>query len=176
MGVKRPAIQIKRKNSKQQYKKNGILKRRGKKKYLPHNTNKMLIACKCLNITLKSTANNLPSAMPIASSLSNYDDIAFKTKSSNANQVKAISSSSVNQHGNDGWPEHLEDNHDEQPPYIHSSTAENLDCNQLQFFRTVNYHTIFNVQYGFVAYKRFVLLTQFSKTKKRKTNNAIEQF
>lgn len=69
-------------------------------------------------------------------SISNYDDIAFKTKTSNANQAHTVSS--VNQRDN------LEDNqqHEEQqPPYIHTSTAENLDSNQLQFFRTVS-HTI----------------------------------
>lgn len=87
----------------------------------------MLIACKCLNITLKSTAN-----LPVAASISsNYDDIAHKTKTPNANQhtiSSSLSSSSPSVN--------LEDNYEVQPPYL--STAENLDCNQLQFFRTVN--------------------------------------
>lgn len=98
-------------------------------------SNKMLIACKCLNITLKLTANNSPSAMPITASISNYDDSAFKTNASNvANQVHMVSSSVHNQR------EYLEDNHEDQPPFIQCSTAEHLDTNQLQFFRTVNIH------------------------------------
>ncbi|XP_031630563.1 uncharacterized protein LOC116345393 [Contarinia nasturtii] len=84
----------------------------------------MLIACKCLNITLKSTANNLP----VAVSISNY-------ASPNANTISSSSSPSVNQRDN------LEDNHEEQPPYIPCSTAENLDSNQLQFFRTAKLST-----------------------------------
>lgn len=96
---------------------------------------KMLIACKCLNITLKSTVNNLTAPVTTASSISNYDDIAYKTKSSlNANQVHTISSSTMHPRN-----DQLDDNHDDQPPYIQCSTAELLDINQLQFFRTVNY-------------------------------------
>lgn len=103
----------------------------------------MLIACKCLNITLKSTANNLPSTLPIATQLSNYDDISYKTTTSpsaaatatnttatstslNANQVHTVSSSSI------------DNNHDEQPPYIQCTTAEKLNSNHMQFFRTVS--------------------------------------
>lgn len=91
----------------------------------------MLIACKCLNITLKSTANNLPSTLPIATQLSNFDEISYKatttttSPSSNANQVHTVSSS-------------IDDNHDEQPPYIQCTTSEKLDSNQLRFFRTVS--------------------------------------
>lgn len=90
----------------------------------------MLIACKCLNITL--TANNLPSEMPIAASISNYDDSVYKIKSSNANQSHMVSSTVHNQRDN------FEDNHDDQPPYIQCSTIEHLETDQLQFFRTVN--------------------------------------
>lgn len=82
---------------------------------------KMLIACKCLNITLKTAANNLPSALP---AISNYDDIAYTSPKHTV--------SPVNQR------DQFEDNHEDQPPYLQCSTAENLDSNQLQFFRTVN--------------------------------------
>lgn len=89
--------------------------------------------------------------MPVAAaSISNYDDIAYKmnanqahtvsssTSSSSTTTTTLSSSSTVNQRDN------LEDNHDEQqPPYIQCSTAENLDSNQLQFFRTVNTYHLF---------------------------------
>lgn len=103
----------------------------------------MLIACKCLNITLNSTANNLP----VAASISNYDDNTFKTNASNANSVHTVSTPApVNQRttsnssgGGVGGRDH--DNHDDQPPFVQCSTAEHLDSDQLQFFRTVNMYT-----------------------------------
>lgn len=108
----------------------------------------MLIACKCLNITLKSTANNLPSTLPIATQLSNYDEISYKTTttittttttSSNANQVHTVSSS-------------IDDNHDEQPPYIQCTNSEKLNSNQLQFFRTVSNFKV--LSYAWALYER----------------------
>lgn len=108
----------------------------------------MLIACKCLNITL--TANNLPSEMPIAASISNYDDSAYKIKSSNANQSHMVSSTVHNQR------DYFEDNHDDQPPYIQCSTIEHLETDQLQFFRTVN-----TILYIFDSINQFVLCVCF---------------
>lgn len=107
------------------------MKRRRKK-----HGRKMLIACKCLNITLKSTANNLPSTLPIATQLSNFDEISYKTTTTstsapNANQVHTVSSSSSATSSSD-------ENHDDQPPYIQCNSAEKLNSNQLQFFRTVS--------------------------------------
>lgn len=102
----------------------------------------MLIACKCLNVTLNSTSTKLLAAMPVATaSISNYDDIAYKTNASNASQsTHTVPSPSVNQRDN------LEDNRnasakEQQSTHIQCSTAENLDSNQLQFFRTVNKST-----------------------------------
>lgn len=90
-------------------------------------------------------ATNLPSAVPVTASISNYDDIAYKTKTPNANQVHTVSSS-VNQRDN------LEDNqHEDQSPYIQCMTAENLDSNQLQFFRTVNTILLLMIQFTAVS-------------------------
>lgn len=88
----------------------------------------MLIACKCLNITLKSVADNLLSITP--ASISDYDDITNSRKVSiGSDQFTTMVSSTT---------DNLEDNRPEQSPFIQDSTADQLKGDQLQFFKTVN--------------------------------------
>lgn len=71
----------------------------------------MLIACKCLNITLKSATN--------------FDDAVFNRQMSRANRL-------YDQSENDG------DNNQEHAPFIPNSTIEKLNSDQMQFFKTVS--------------------------------------
>lgn len=86
----------------------------------------MLIACKCLNIILKSAADNLPSTT--SATISDYDDITIRTKTSNGLPSNMVSSTNDN----------FEDNRQEQSPFIQESTAEKLKIDQFQFFKTVS--------------------------------------
>lgn len=103
----------------------------------------MLIACKCLNITLESAANNL-STTANAAVLSSNDD-SYEMQLLNAsNQVHSTAASpSIKE------PEgHLQ----QRLPYLQSATVEKLKGDQLQFFKTVNKIYSFSLQSSFCSH------------------------
>lgn len=93
----------------------------------------MLIACKCLNIILKSAADNMPSTT--SATISDYDDITIRTKTSIGLPSNGMVSST-----ND----YFEDNRQEQSSIIQASMAEKLKSDQFQFFATVRTIVVYN--------------------------------
>lgn len=87
----------------------------------------MLIACKCLNIILKSAADHLPSTT--SATISDYDDITIRTKTSIGLPSNMVSSTNDN---------NFDDNRQEQSPFIQDSTVEKLKSDQFHFFKTVS--------------------------------------
>lgn len=72
----------------------------------------MLIACKCLNITLKSATN--------------FDDAVFNRQMSQANRLYDQSENTAG------------DNNEEHAPFIPNSILEKLISDRMQFFKTVS--------------------------------------